>query len=53
MSPRLGAEDGPRAGRGLALLPGHDGEEQPGGQEEGQGEAAHGRGQVRPTVHFW
>ena len=43
---RLDFENRPELGWGLPLLPGQDGEEQRGGQEEGQGETPDGGGQV-------
>ena len=44
---RLGAQDRAESWWGLHLLPGQDGAEPGGGEQEGQGEADHGRGQVR------
>ena len=44
---RLGPQDGAEPGGRLHLLPGQDGAERGGGEQESQGEADHGRGQVR------
>ena len=45
--PRLDFKNGPKFNRRLPLIPGQNGKEQCGGQEEGHGEAAHGGGKVR------